>query len=339
MILIRTDSNSSIASGHVARCLRIAETLSKKGNKPVFLVSDNNSRPLIESSGFKCIVLNTDWRKLAGEAGIIASITNNEKAILLVDTYSISAEYVKELSGVADIVYLGSKKDNLGNPKAIINYQLGIDRTSYANLKNRANIYLGGEYAPIRGAYSEQYFLRTSPLVNVLVTTGGSNKNGCMEKILDKITSADFKSLQFHIIVGAFFDNSPSIAKLYNHDNFHFYENLSDLLPVFKKCDLAITACGTTTYEMAAQGLPMISFAMTDEQTRDEQSMSRLGVIYGCGSFALEPEACIDRIATGLTKAVTHFDSFISLSQRAKKISDGLGCERIADILIKMEES
>ena len=48
VIFIRTDGNSQIATGHLVRCLCIAEALDKEGKQVVFLLSDEESLSLLK---------------------------------------------------------------------------------------------------------------------------------------------------------------------------------------------------------------------------------------------------------------------------------------------------
>ena len=63
MIIIRTDANVEIATGHIMRCITIAEEIVRKGEKVVFAVSDEKSGELAEKMGYKVICLDVDWRK------------------------------------------------------------------------------------------------------------------------------------------------------------------------------------------------------------------------------------------------------------------------------------
>ena len=59
---IRVDANEIVATGHVMRCLAIAEELRKIGQELLFISADDFQRPLIEQKGFEFVSLQTDWK-------------------------------------------------------------------------------------------------------------------------------------------------------------------------------------------------------------------------------------------------------------------------------------
>ncbi len=67
MIVFRADANEYIASGHVMRCLSIADALFSLGEEVAFITSDENATEMIRNRGHKAICLNTDWNDKEGE--------------------------------------------------------------------------------------------------------------------------------------------------------------------------------------------------------------------------------------------------------------------------------
>lgn len=53
MIYIRADANEIIGTGHVMRCLSIAEESRRRGEEVTFIAADNNSKKAVEIKGFK----------------------------------------------------------------------------------------------------------------------------------------------------------------------------------------------------------------------------------------------------------------------------------------------
>ena len=104
ILYIRVDGNEQIGTGHIMRCLAIAETLRRNKTDVVFIVADTRSESLILNKGFKTICLNTIWNKLDSEIEIIAQILVEENIRkLLIDDYFVTENYLKRLSDLTNI--------------------------------------------------------------------------------------------------------------------------------------------------------------------------------------------------------------------------------------------
>lgn len=57
ILYIRVDGNEQIGTGHIMRCLAIAETLRRNKTDVVFIVADTRSESLILNKGFKTIFI------------------------------------------------------------------------------------------------------------------------------------------------------------------------------------------------------------------------------------------------------------------------------------------
>lgn len=90
MVYIRTDANCQIATGHVMRCLTIADELKKQNKDVCFVVSDDESLRIIQENGYKTINMHDAWNApdIEKEYSVLCKYAKN-KDVLLVDTYYI----------------------------------------------------------------------------------------------------------------------------------------------------------------------------------------------------------------------------------------------------------
>ena len=341
MIFIRTDSNSVISGGHVMRCIAIAQALVEKGKQVCFLLSDDNAADILEEKNLSHVVLHTNWENLEeGVESTIELMKDYKESILLIDSYNVTKRYVELVKRWGIVGYLGSKKENLGNIDFIINYNLKIDYDFYKkNYEKRTKLLLGPEYAPLRKEFQTTIPMYREEVKNILITTGNTSKDNAIEKILLAIYSEISENIIINVVIGRMFENVEILYKRYNAiQTVHLYENVTELAPLMKKCDLAISANGTTVYELAALGIPIISFAMVEEQVESAEALSAAGVVAYCGKYYSDEELCVNQIVKKVKYFIEHNGERIHMAQKAHAKIDGNGCRRIQAFIEKIKK-
>ena len=69
MILFRADGNKKIGSGHLMRCLSIADAMKEMGIQSIFATADDSMSELLRNRGYENIILHTDYYDMDGESG------------------------------------------------------------------------------------------------------------------------------------------------------------------------------------------------------------------------------------------------------------------------------
>lgn len=103
---IRVDANEIVATGHVMRCLAIAEELRKIGQELLFISADDFQRPLIEQKGFEFVSLQTDWKHMEKETERLQAVIDRYHiGLLLVDSYYVTRAYFEKIHSFTKIMY------------------------------------------------------------------------------------------------------------------------------------------------------------------------------------------------------------------------------------------
>ncbi|MDE6791582.1 MAG: hypothetical protein K2J48_00645 [Muribaculaceae bacterium] len=338
-LLIRVDCNPVIASGHLMRCLSIAHKAKEKGIESIFLMSDNSSENVVVKNDFTLLNLHSDWRDLSSEIPKIQNLIHQyDSPVLLIDTYSIDRDYTEVLFGKVPLIYLGSKTDNLGKLDMIVNYSSCIDHEFYKNKFPGTRLLLGVEFAPLRKEFQNLPLAEASEVNDVIITTGNTDHPHFITSFLKKaerfITE---KKLRCHVVVGRLFNNKEELERMAERNgliNLHY--GVTEMSSLMRTCQLAVTANGTTVYELAACGVPAISFAISEEQLASGESLGNQGIVKYCGLYS-------SPASPALEKVLYHFESMINdhserrkLVSRAKSFIDGNGCEYIVQEILKL---
>ena len=120
-VYIRVDANDVIATGHVMRCLSIAEQLRKNNVNVTFVTADNNSSDIIRDRKFLVDILNSTWNDFDKEIDIMKEyLIKNQVKLLIVDSYYITANYLNVLSEYTKIIYIDDLKKFEYNVSTVI---------------------------------------------------------------------------------------------------------------------------------------------------------------------------------------------------------------------------
>ena len=340
MVFFRTDSNSVIAGGHIMRCMAIAKAIKNSGEKVCFLIADENPAPVLSDAGIDYIVLHTDWQDLMTDVDQVKSFLKKENnPILLIDTYSITKKYVDALKPFAKLVYLGSKAEFLGDLDLLINYSTDIDYGFYQrNYSERTTLLLGPAFAPLREEFQNADMHYGKKLKRILLTTGNTDRDHMVGGVLGVLLPLiEGTEIVIDVIIGRMFDEKESLRKKYdNNQHVCFHENVKSMSSLMKDCNLAISANGTTVYELSAIGLPSITFAIVPEQIRSAEALSELGVVDYCGRSYEDQARCLKAIYNRVSYYLEHNDEMIKLAQRAHELIDGNGCKKIVDMILQL---
>ena len=107
MVYIRVDMNEQIATGHMMRCLSIADALRDLGEQVTFILADEQAINLLKQRGYDAIVLHTQWNDMDGELqGLSQMIQNEQIEKLLIDSYLVTPQYLAKLSESVKTVYI-----------------------------------------------------------------------------------------------------------------------------------------------------------------------------------------------------------------------------------------
>ncbi len=307
MFYIRTDGNSKIGAGHVMRCLSIAEALRDLGEVVLFLTADETSVKLIENRGFGYLVLDTAWDDMEGELPkLLTVIKENKIEKLLVDSYQATERYMHTLYRYAKIAYMDDYGDKAYPVDVLINYNMDAPGIDYKGIYEKSaqklpKLLLGGAYAPVRKEFGNTDYKIRESVRDILLTTGGADKYGAAIHILEKLRQETAKDplLCCHVASGAYNEHAESLKNAARGDShIYFYENVPDMWNLMKKCDLAISAAGSTLYELAAIGVPTVYFYFVDNQEKNAQAFETLAK--NAGNYASDPDGTIKRLMHGV---------------------------------------
>jgi UDP-2,4-diacetamido-2,4,6-trideoxy-beta-L-altropyranose hydrolase len=334
MICIRVDGNPKIGSGHVMRCITIAEELKKQSYPFIFLLADHESEKLIRDKHFAYEIMNTDYQNMDAElVKIDFFLKKYDVKLMLIDSYKITQNYLEQLQRLVKIAYIDDMFLVDHPIDMLINYNIYATREKYSKIPK---LLLGTGYTPLRKEFQNIKYDVRENVLNILITTGGGDQYNLAEKIVKKLVEFnDNTDCQFHIVAGSFHQNiNPLLDLEKNQRNVKIHRDVNNMSDLMQSSDIAISAGGTTMFELCAVGIPIVCFSFVDNQERAQQYFIKEEVALNGGNYLIEKNEIVNRIFEQVLFLKNNLNQRMKMSQKAKHLVDGFGASRIAEELV-----
>lgn len=324
-IAIRADGNSVIGFGHLVRTQALAHQLEKLGAELIFF-----SRNPENVNGFQVVALGSGDLENEDQA-VIAYLSEYGIDMLIIDSYAYDQGRLDRMGKLAIAsVYIDDMNRYLFNTSFIVNGNLYAPRLDY---RGQAKFLLGSDYLMMREDFSGLAARSVQPEVeNVLLTLGAADMENITPALIKILfTYTRFESLRWHIVIGPAFSNHEEIACLVRDRSNLFIccsPIMKDLMGI---CDLAISAAGSTSYELAACGVPGILLVAADNQVMLAAEMERQQIAINLGwHHQLDREV----LYAALDKLIDDNIARQRMVSRGQAVIDGRGAARLAKLLI-----
>lgn len=337
-VFFRCDADHATGSGHVQRCLTLAHALCALGITVHFIMRAPATWAMqLIPADYPLHVLaavETLEQEVAKVMQALAVVTGT--TMLVIDSYRIDAEYVRAIkkSGIKLMVI-----DDLG-ALGYYDCDLLLNQNAYATrLSYRANQgtkqLLGPRFALLRDEFfcQRKAAKRFYPqqVQSLLLTMGGSDPTDASGKLLYAIRQLDERvksKLEITVLLGAGYKHVQEIAAQLSSFPFATcIRHSQQVSALMAKADLAISAGGSTVYELAALGCPSMIVSVADNQTQVGQTMHELQAGCYVGSIG---SLDISAFIAVLHRLLSNQRERRKMGFRAARLVDGKGAARVA---------
>lgn len=371
MVVIRADANSKIGMGHVMRCLSVADALLKRGEEVLFVTADDTPVPLLTKKGVPYRILHTDYADMEAELPgllcilqeltqraelpeeVLPRMSSQRKDIaILVDSYYVTEKYLAALKKRITTIYMDDIYAFSYPVDMLINYNIYGEEMGYEKDAAFADtkLLLGANYVPLREEFSagagygqsRKEFSEGAANVTpaeeggILITTGGSDSFNLAGQLLMEAMKYDaLKTKEYHVVSGSL---NPHIGELQalaqKHENIHIHCDVTNMAELMAESEVALSAGGSTLYELCAVGVPVIAFSFAENQERLVQTFVKRGIAQYGGNYRTDGNKMIQNTIAGLQKLCGDEALKTEYRRKALQLVDGRGAERIAEALL-----
>lgn len=336
MIGFRVDANEHIATGHLMRCIAIAKECKKLGEEVLFLLAEEKETQRLQEHHLPFRILHSKWDDLEAEENILKSILAEEKITrLVVDSYQATKSYLRHLNEQVPVLYVDDMGKEVYLVSAVLHYSEFPREYQYQEtyLRTKVNVLAGMQYTPLREEFSfnEEIQEREN---SILITTGGTDPFNVSGKLLESLMGRDeFKAYTFCVIIGSMNQNEAKLRQLASKDaRISLYKNVKNMGEFMRRCKFAVSAGGTTLFELCASGIPTVCFSFADNQRSFTKELDEHEIMIYVGDVR-DDENIAQKIVEGLICYSQNPDMSRDYAMRMKKLVDGKGAARIAAFL------
>lgn len=360
-VIIRTDSSFAIGTGHLMRCLTLAEHFRQSGADVSFVCRElpGNVSDLIEQRQFQLQRLPYDqnelpnhyeneyaeWLAVSKEIDAdqtMAALSDMAEKIdwLIVDHYGIDATWYKKLRVVAHkVMVIDDLADRQYDCDLLLDQNMfDSPAQRYDGLTSKeCDILAGPEYALLRDEFRtarKTLRKRDGSIRCVLVFFGGRDGTGETQKTLKAITVLNRPDIHFDVVVGLANENREKIEQRCRElSNVQYHCHVDNMAELMARADLGIGAGGTTTWERCCLGLPSLIISIANNQTTIAESADRAGIAFLIGKAS---DVSVDKITETIELFLQNPKKVREMSAQSLTKVDGRGLIRVQNRMRKL---
>ncbi|WP_092222906.1 UDP-2,4-diacetamido-2,4,6-trideoxy-beta-L-altropyranose hydrolase [Pseudomonas sp. NFACC08-1] len=360
-VVFRADASLQIGSGHIMRCLTLADALRAEGAECHFICREHTGHLLdfISDKGFIAHKLQVqkdvrhDEEKKISESPMHShwlGATQEQDAIasrsilewlrpdwLIVDHYALNACWEKKARQFCrKLMVIDDLADRQHVCDLLLDQNLGRLPSDYArHVPLGCELLTGPAFALLRSEFSElrSYSLerRTSPnLKKLLITMGGVDENNATGLVLNALQVTLLpEDVHITVVMGAaapWLADVQYLAKQIPYPTEVVF-NVSDMARRMAVSDLAIGAAGSTSWERCCLGLPSLMVVLADNQSGIGEALHNSGAAILLGrpddiDFCANVKKTVEVLAGNKEMQAR-------ISSAAADIADGTGCTAV----------
>jgi UDP-2,4-diacetamido-2,4,6-trideoxy-beta-L-altropyranose hydrolase len=333
-LLIRADATRHSGSGHVMRALALAHGWQAEGGSVVFATHCDSDAlcDRIDAARVQRVALNAPHPDRADLFQTLALIAQHDPAWIVLDGYHFAPCYQQALQETGCPLLVVDDMAHLPRYHAdiLLNQNAYADTLHYA-CGEQTRLLCGPRYALLRPEFKDwQAWQRKTPQTakNVLVTLGGADPDNVTQKAIHALSSWRGRDFVVKIVVGP---ANPHLIALQEAvaqagRNISLLITPPDMPELMAWADIAITAGGTTSLELAFMQVPAVILVIADNQQRIADALDAAGAAKTLGWHA---DVSPQKLASTVHQLAHGANVRGDMARQGRRLVDGGGVSRV----------
>lgn len=340
-ILIRADASVALGTGHVMRCLTLANALHGDCHDISFVcrAHEGHLGAYIQAQGFPCTLLDADTTQgILGAAPMAdaqaTAALARDAGLVIVDHYALGDAWERAMP--CPVMVIDDMFDQAHYCAVLLNQNFGVVPKDYQGLiPDFTHCLTGVQYALLRPEFSRA---RTEALASrknrslreILITLGGADADNATGWVLDALSAMVLPSeIKLTIVMGMSAPHIEQIkakaAELAVHTE--VLQGSDDMAGLMARADLAIGAAGSTSWERCALGLPTILVVLAENQRDIATTLAAAGAARLCSLWQSA------ELEQHLAQLSDNPGALLEMQNQAAAVCDGAGVQRVMQAL------
>jgi UDP-2,4-diacetamido-2,4,6-trideoxy-beta-L-altropyranose hydrolase len=332
-LLIRADGDARIGTGHVMRCLALAQGWQDAGGHVQLAMA--SSTPTLEerlkAEGIKVFHLAKRPGSAEDATQVVSLARQIDASWVVTDGYHFGAAYQQIIKASGQCLLFIDDYGHAGHYAAdlVLNQNIYADRSLYTSCRPNTCLLLGTRYALLRREFWKWCSRRRKvpPVARrVLVTLGGADTDNVTLKVIQALQLTEIDRLEAVVVIGGSNPHAEKLRSAIRNRDIRLEHNVTDMPALMAWADLAVSAGGSTCWELAFMGLPSVILVLAENQQPVAVGLDAAGAAVSLG----RPSAVTAvEIAETVTELAAAHEKRTASARRGRELVDGVGVARV----------
>ncbi|WP_263820699.1 UDP-2,4-diacetamido-2,4,6-trideoxy-beta-L-altropyranose hydrolase [Salinibacter sp.] len=337
-LLIRADASREIGTGHVMRCLALAQSWQQKGGQ-VYIrgrMPDGLRARLIEE-GIELVEVEERDGTLA-DAQATATFADKTGAVwVVVDGYHFGAAYQRNLREAGHRVLFIDDYGHADRYEAdlVLNQNIDAEKGLYANRAAHTNLLLDPTFALLRKEFwpwREPRREIRAEAEHILITLGGVDPDNVTTEVVEALGSLEASNVRATAVIGGSnsHENAIRAAAKSACMPIDVRQNVDDMAELMADSDIAVSAGGSTCWELAFMGIPNVIVVLAENQKGIAQGLDDADTAVNLG---WHERVGTMKIESTVSSMLRKEKKRCRMADEAQELVDGWGTDRVASAM------
>jgi len=339
IVIFRADASVAMGTGHVMRCIALAQAWQDQNGECVFAAAESTSasEARLRDEKFEFVRITASPGTPQDAAQLVQLGIARHGSWIVVDGYQFDVEYQRAVKAaglkllvIDDAAHVGADAADL-----VLDQNAHADENLYQHGEDDTRLLLGSRYALLRREFKvwREWDREIAPSGRkVLVTIGGSDPDNLTLIAIRALHLLAADQPDATVVVGGSNPYGDQIeGEIRNTGgSIRLLKDVFNMPELMADVDVAISGAGSTCWEMCFLGLPAIVIDVAENQRPIGQELDRRGIAIHLGSGV---DITAEKIADQLKTLLASQGRRAAMSDRGRNLVDGRGAERVVSAM------